>query len=233
MRRLLLGWLGAGLLVGSGCATAARLDKAEQTQQRFQRELGDTQRALQSVNAYVADLRSPGASGPSFNLYYSPASLEQLASQLLPLRMVARTFQAELDGDVVLDRVYDIRFGPLNTFTCQALLHGENIRYTGSVPAAYQAQVRQFQAGVAAGVVMDLSVQLSLSGDHALVALARAGRARLKTNSTPNFESTLREQVNERVLKTPFSFDVSIQGSRAVPRRMVLTANHLVLTYAP
>ena len=50
---------------------------------------------------------------------------------------------------------------------------------------------------------------------------------RLRVNSTPNLESMLREQVNERVLRTPFSFNLAIQGSTAFPKRMVPTANHL------
>ena len=43
----------------------------------------------------------------------------------------------------------------------------------------------------------------------------------------------LRNAMNERVLRLPFAFDLTIQGGNAVPRRMVLTANHLVVTYAP
>ncbi|QRN99589.1 hypothetical protein JRI60_11455 [Archangium violaceum] len=234
MRALRLGLLALGALVGAGCATdpATRLRLAEQENQRLTRETAETDLALQSVHAYTEELRSPGASGRSFNMYFSPASLQQLASQLLPMRMAARNFHKQLEGEVIVESLSDIRFGPLNTLTCRAVMRGENVRYTGSVPKGYQNEIRKFQAGVAAGVVADLVVELSLS-ESSLVARARATQTRLKANSNGTAEGMLRDQMNERTLRSPFAFDLTIQGSGAVPRRMVLTSNHLVVTYAP
>jgi hypothetical protein len=233
MRALRLGLL-LGALVGTGCATspATRMRMAEKESQRITQELQATDRALQSVNAYVEELRSPGKAGRSFNMYYTPASLEQLASQLLPMRMAARNFHQQLEGEVIVERISDMRFGPSNTLTCTVLMRGENIRYTGSVPKSYQDDVRRFQAGVAAGVVATMTVELSLV-DTSLVARARAMRTKLKVNSDSTSEGMLKSQMNERVLRAPFGFDLTIQGGNAVPRRMVLTANHLVVTYAP
>lgn len=221
-------------LAGLGCASsAARLQKAQQDNQRYTQELEATKRSVESITAYLADLRSPGASGPSFSLYHSPAALEQLAGQMLPLRMAARSFHPQLQGDVVIDRLFDVHFNERNTVTCQVLMHGENIRYTGSVPKMYAAEVRKFQSGVAAGVVANVVVELSLGADHALVARARATRTKLKAHSNAGAENTLRDEMNGRVLRTPFRFDLSLQGSTAVPSRMALTANHLVVTYTP
>ncbi|HEX8820578.1 MAG TPA: hypothetical protein VF794_11680 [Archangium sp.] len=233
MRALRLG-LVLGALVGTGCATnpATRMRSAEKENQRLTQQLQDADRALQSVNAHLGELRSPGGSGRSFSMYYTPASLEQLASQVLPMRMAARNFHQKLQGDVIVERISDIRFGPSNTLTCRALLRGENVRYTGSVPKPYQAEVRRFQEGVAAGVMADLVVELSLS-DTGLRARAHATRTKLKAHSSANSEGMLREQVNERALRVPFTFDLTVQGTGAVARRMVLTANHLVVTYAP
>ncbi|HEX8433990.1 hypothetical protein [Archangium sp.] len=221
-------------LAGTGCATnpATRLRLAEKENQRLTQELQATSLALQSVNAYTEELRSPGQAGRSFNMYFTPASLEQLASQVLPMKMAARSFHQQLQGDVIVERISDIRFGPSNTFTCTALLRGENIRYTGKVPKAYQDDVRRFQAGVAAGVVASMTVELSLV-DTSLLARAKATRTRLKSNSNSTAEGMLRDQMNDRVLRVPFGFELTIQGGNAVPRRMVLTANHLVVTYAP
>jgi hypothetical protein len=221
-------------LAGTGCATnpATRMRLAEKENQRITQELQATDLALQSVTAYSEELRSPGKAGRSFSMYFTPATLEQMASQLLPMRMAARNFHQQLEGEVIVERISDVRFGPSNTFTCTALLRGENIRYTGSVPKSYQDDVRRFQAGVAAGVVADMMVELSLV-DTSLVARARAMRTKLKVNSNSSAEGMLRQQMNDRVLRTPFGFDLTIQGGNAVPRRMVLTANHLVVTYAP
>lgn len=235
MRALRLGLVALWALVGAGCAAdpATRMRQAETENQRLTRELEDMNRALQSTQSYTEELRSPGKAGRSFTLYYSPAALEQLASQLLPLRMSARNFHNQLEGDVIVERISDIRFGPLNTLTCRAELRGENIRYTGSVPKAYQNDVRKFQAGVAAGVVADFVVQLSLGSDNTLLARAHASRTKLKANSSSQTEGMLRQQMNERVLRTPFAFDLTLQGGSAPPRRMVLTANHLAVTYVP
>jgi hypothetical protein len=234
MRALRLGLLALWALCGAGCASgAARVRSAELENQRLTRELEATSRALQSVTSYAEELRAPGKAGRSFSMYYSPAALQQLASQLFPMKMAARSFHQQLDGDVIIERLTDVRFGPANTLTCKALMRGENIRYTGSVPKAYQQEVRKFQSGVAAGVVVDLLVELSLGSDNTLQAHAHASHTRLNANSSPNSESMLRQQMNERVLRTPFVFDLTIPGGNAVPRRMVLTANHLVVTYAP
>jgi hypothetical protein len=233
MRALHLGLLVLAL-AGTGCGTsaAARLQMAQRENQRITQETQAVEQSLQSVNAYTEELRSPGKAGRSFNMYFTPASLEQMASQLLPMRMAARNFHQQLEGEVIIERLSDFRFGPSNTLTCTALLRGENIRYTGSVPKSYQDDVRRFQAGVAAGVVADMSVELSLV-DTSLVARARALRTKLKVNSNSSAEGMLRQQMNDRVLRAPFGFDLTIQGGNAVPRRMVLTANHLVVTYAP
>ncbi|WP_375767386.1 hypothetical protein NR798_37775 [Archangium gephyra] len=235
MRALWLALLGVFAVAGAGCGTsaAARLRSAERDNQRLTQEQQDLDRALQSVSRYTEGLRAPGKAGRSFSMYYSPAALEQLAAQLLPMRMAARNFDQKLQGDVIIERISEVRFGPLNTLTCRAELRGENIRYTGSVPKAYQAEVRKFTSGVASGVVADFVVELSMSGDNALVARAHASRTKLKSNSNSQAEGMLRNAMNERVLRLPFAFDLTLPGSGAVPRGMVLTANHLVVTYAP
>jgi hypothetical protein len=221
-------------LLGAGCAAdpATRMRQAEKENLRLTRELEETDRALQSVNAHTEELRSPGKAGRSFHMYYTPAALEQLVSRMLPMRMAARNFHRQLEGEVLVERLSDVRFGPLNTLTCRALLRGDNVRYTGSVPKAYREEVRKFQAGVAAGVVADFVVELSME-ERSLVARAQATRTKLLAHSSSMGEDMLREQMNERVLRTPFTFDLTIEGGNAVPRRMVLTANHLVVTYAP
>ncbi|KFA93474.1 hypothetical protein [Archangium violaceum] len=234
MRALSLGLLVAWAVASTGCGTSAatRLRSAEQDNRRLTEEQQQLDRALQSVSRYTEGLRSSGKAGRSFSMYYTPAALEQMAAQLLPMRMPARTFDQNLLGEVVIERVSDVRFGPLNTLTCRAEMRGDNIRYNGSVPKAYQAEVRKFQSGVAAGVVADLVVELSMGGDNALMARAHASRTKLKANSSSQSEGMLRNALNERVLRLPFTFDLTLPGGGA-PRGMVLTANHLVVTYAP
>jgi hypothetical protein len=230
-RGVAMGVLGA-LALGACASPTGRLRDAEREHQVLSEEVAERTRAVQAVQTYTEALRSPGSTGRSFRMYYSPAALEQLASQLFPLRMAARNFHPQLQGEVVLERLSDMRFGADNTFTCRATLHGENLRYTGSVPKMYQARVRGFQAGVASGVVVELSGTLSMGSDSALLARVQATRAKLKTNSDASAEDMLRGQMNERVLRTPFPFSVAIAGGNGAPRGAVLTANHLVITYS-
>ncbi|OJT27446.1 hypothetical protein BO221_05600 [Archangium sp. Cb G35] len=229
-----MGLLVAWAVASTGCGTSAatRLRSAEKDNRLLTEEQQQLDRALQSVSRYTEGLRSPGKAGRSFSMYYTPAALEQMAAQLLPMRMPARTFDQSLLGEVVIERISDVRFGPLNTLTCRAEMRGDNIRYNGSVPKAYQAEVRKFQSGVAAGVVADLVVELSMGGDNSLLARAHASRTKLKANSSSQPEGMLRNALNERVLRLPFTFDLTVPGGGA-PRGMVLTANHLVVTYAP
>jgi hypothetical protein len=220
--------------LGTGCAVdpATRLRMAEKEQQRLSRELEETNQSLQAITSYAEQLRDPGKAGRSFLLYWSPASLEQLASQVLPLRMPARNFHRQLEGEVVVERLSGVRFGPMNRLTCQVQMRGENIRYTGKVPKAYAGEVRRFQQGVAAGVVADMEVDLSLS-EGRLVARARALQTKLRANSSSTGEGMLRDQMNDRALRTPFTFDLTLEGRNVAPQRMVLTANHLVVMYPP
>ena len=228
------GGLGLGLLL-AGCAgdPGARLRGVEREHQELTRELEDTTRALDSVRAYTEALRSPGTAERALRLYYSPAALEQMAAQLLPLRMPARSFHQQLTGEVIVERLSGVRFGPDNTLACVVELRGDNVRYSGQVPKAYQGEVRKFQAGVAAGVVADLTVALSLGADGVLSARAHASRTRLKAHSSGTSEGMLRQEVNARALRLPFTFDLTLPAGGAVPRQMVLTAQHLVVTYTP
>jgi hypothetical protein len=234
MRALSLGLLVVWAALGSGCGTsaAARLRSAEQDNRLLTEEQQQLDRALQSVSRYTEGLRSPGKAGRAFSMYYTPAALEQMAAQVLPMRMPARSFDQKLLGEVIIERISDVRFGPLNTLTCRAEMRGDNIRYNGSVPKAYQAEVRKFQSGVAAGVVADLVVELSVGGDNTLMARAHASRTKLKAHSNSQAEGMLRNAMNERVLRLPFVFDLTLP-SGGVPRGMVLTVNHLVVAYAP
>ncbi len=228
------GWV-AVLLLGAGCAAdpATRLRLAERDHQTLTREREASTRAVESVRAYAAELRSPGASGRSFSLYASPAAVEQMAAQLFPMRLAARSFHNQLTGEVIIERLSGVRFGPDNTLTCVVEMRGENIRYTGKVPKAYQTDVNRFQSGVAAGVVADMVVELSLGADGALSARAQATRTRLKANSNATSEGMLRSEMNERALRLPFVFELTPPAGGVLPRRMVLTAQHLVVTYTP
>jgi hypothetical protein len=227
---LLLGLL--GLVMGCASDPAFRLRSAQQENERLKRELQQVDQGLQAPSSYAAELRAPDKAGKSFSLYWSPASLEQMVRQLLPMRMAARNFHKDLDGEVIVENLSNVRFGPNNRLTCQVLMRGENIRYTGKVPKGYEGEIRKFQQGVAAGVVADMEADLSLEAP-ALVARARAVQTRLKANSNGTAEGMLRDQMNERTLRSPFAFDMTLQGSPATPRRMVLTGNHIVVTYSP
>jgi hypothetical protein len=77
-----------------------------------------------------------------------------------------------------------------------------------------------------------LEVQLTLDGNF-LRAKAEATSARLVSKRDGTAEGMLRDEMNKRALRTPLNFDLTIAGSSAVPRRLMVTGNHVVVTYAP
>ena len=236
MRALRLGLLALWAVAGAGCATdpASRLRSAEKENRRLTEELAETERALQSITGYTEELRSPGKTGRSFTMYYTPASLEQMASQLhadadgrpqLPQAAPGRRHHRAHLRRALRAQATRSPAGPRCGVTTSAT--------PADVPKAYRDEVRKFQSGVASGVVADLVVELSMNAENVLLARAKATRTRLKANSNGQAEGMLRDAMNDRVLRLPFVFDLTIQGGNAVPRRMVLTANHLSVMYAP
>jgi hypothetical protein len=215
-----------------GCALdpATRLRYAQQEQQRIAREMEGVDRQLQAQQAYLESLRNPGQAPRSFSMYYSPAALEQLASRLMPIRMPAREFHPQASGTIIIERLYDIRFVGPSKLTCKLFMRGENVGYTGSVPSSYAGQIRMFQQGVAAGVDVDLDVQLTLEGTT-LGARAQATDTRLRANRGSRGESMLQSEMNKRALRASLLFDLNIPGSPLPPRHVVVTPNNLVVTY--
>lgn len=216
-----------------GCALdpATRIRYAQQEQQRIAREMEGVDRQLQAQQAYLEALRNPGQVGRSFNMYYSAAGLEQMAAQLMPVRMSAREFHPQVTGTIIVERLYDIRFVGPNKLTCKLFMRGEDVSYTGKVPSSYAGEIRKFQQGVAAGVDVDLDVQLTLEGTT-LGARAQATDTRLQANKGSAGEGMLQSEMNKRALRVSLLFDLNIPGSPLPPRNVVVTPNNLVVTYA-
>lgn len=223
--------LGMTALLG-GCAAdpRVRVNQLEDEQRSLTMAVQAADQTVQASTAYTSELASPGQGGPTFSLYFTPAMLEQLSSQALPYRMQGREFNSKLEGEIVVEKLSGFRFASRNRVLCQAFLRGVNVRYTGSVPSFAKKQVQDFQKAIGDGVLADLEVQLTLEG-NVLHAKAQANSARLVSKRDPSAESTLQDEMNKRALRTPLNFDMAIAGSSAVPRRLMVTGNHVVVTY--
>lgn len=230
--RLALAALTAAALV-SGCAVdpRTRVKYLEDEQRRLNTAVQAADQSIQASAAYATELSSPGQAGPGFSLYYTPAMLEQLATQMVPYRMSGREFNSKLQGEIVIERLTNFRFISRNRVLCRAHLRGENIRYTGKVPAIAKGQVVAFQNAIANGAVADLEVQLSLEGPM-VRAKAEAVSVQLAKRDASS-ESRLQDEMNKRALRTPVVLDMSIAGSSVTPRRVMVTGNHVIITYAP
>jgi hypothetical protein len=231
-RRVSLALGAVALLAGCAADPRARVRALEQEQRDLNMALQAADQSVQAASAYAAEISSPGQSGPSFSMYYTPAMLEQLSSQMLPYRMPGRELHSKLDGEIVVERLSGFRFLSRNRLVCQAFLRGVNVRYTGQVPSFAKKQVQDFQNALASGgALADLEVQLTLDGNF-LRAKAEATSARLVSKRDGTAEGMLRDEMNKRALRTPLNFDLTIAGSSAVPRRLMVTGNHVVVTYA-
>lgn len=226
--------LGAGALL-AGCFSVdprVRVKRLEDEQRDLNTKLQAAEQSVKDASQYAAEMASPGQSGPAFSLYYTPAMLEQLSTQLLPYRMQGREVHSKLDGEIIVERLTGFRFLSRNRLSCQAFLRGVNVRYTGQVPSFAKKQVKDFQSALGNGVLADLEVQLTLEG-NILHAKAEALSARLVSKRDASAEGMLRDEMNKRTLRTPLNFDLAIPGSSAVPRRLMVTGNHVVVTYVP
>lgn len=229
MRRL-LGLLVAGALLSTGCSTDPRfrLSRAEQRNRELSAAILAADQAVQPVAAYAAELSAPQNARGVFNMYYSPASLEQMFAQAVPYQMTGKDFHSKLTGNIIVDRISDFRFTSRNRMTCKLTLRAENVRYTGDVPAIAKSRVADFVKAVNSGGVADLEVQLTLRGNQ-VHAQARATNVKLRQKTSD--EGELISAMNERAFNRPLIFDMSIPGSSQVPRRLLVTGNHVVVTY--
>jgi hypothetical protein len=230
--RALLGLALAALVSGCCCKGSLedRVSAAQRENSRLKFEVDATEKANVGMRDYAKELAS--GSGPAYALYYAPADLTDFARKAVPYRIPAQSFNNQLKGTIVVDRVYDFVFQPGNRMTCKMDLHGQNIEFTGSVPDFAKKQVRDFIEGVEAGVVADLDVSLSLSGAR-VRALAQCTNAKLKRNSNSSNEGRLKDEMNRRALKDPVDFNVLISGYNTKLERVLVTGNHLVLGYRP
>jgi outer membrane murein-binding lipoprotein Lpp len=226
---MLAALMGAAVLGGCAIDPRTRVKWLEDDQRRLNAQVHAAEQAVQA-SSYATELATPGASAP-FSMYYTPAMLEQLASQMLPYRMSGREFNSKLEGEIHVERLTNFRFISRNRVLCRAHLRGVNVRYTGKVPAIAKGQVRDFQQAIAGGAVADLEVQLSLDGPM-LRAKAEAVSVQLVTKRDASSESRLQDEMNKRALRTPVAFDMSI-GTNVSPRRVMVTGNHVIISYAP
>jgi hypothetical protein len=203
----------------------------EDEQRRLNTAVQAADQSVQASSAYATELAAPGQASAPFSMYYTPAMLEQLASQMVPYRMSGREFNSKLDGEILIERFTNFQFISRNRVMCRAHLRGVNVRYTGKVPSIAKGQVRDFQKAIADGAVADLEVQLSLEGPL-LRAKAEAVSVQLAKRDASS-ESRLQDEMNKRALRTPVMFDMSLAGSSVVPRRVMVTGNHVIITYAP
>ena len=94
--------------------------------------------------------------------------------------------------------VTDVRFGPRQPLHLQGPVRGENIRYTGNVPKPYQGPATSNRAwppgggGPAGGAVPWAATTDSMPRPS-------VAHAPQRQNRSPNYESMLRQQMNERV----------------------------------
>jgi hypothetical protein len=225
-----LGLVLAGALLSTGCGSdpRMRLSRAEARNRELSAAILAADQAVQPVASYAAELSAPDNARGSFSMYYSPASLEQMFSQAVPYQMNGKDFHSKLSGNIIVERVSDFRFTSRNRMTCKLHLRAENVRYTGDVPAMFKGRADALVRAVNSGGTADLDVQLTLRGNQ-VHAQARATNVALRQKTSD--EGELVSAMNQRAFNRPLIFDLSIPGSGQVPRRLLVTGNHVVVTY--
>lgn len=206
-----------------------RVNAAQRENARLKFEVDATEKANEATRDYTKEI---GGAGPAYALYFTERDLEQFARKAVPYRIDAKTLNKDLQGTIIVERVYDFSFHPGNTMKARMDLRGQNIRFTGSVPDFAKKQVSDFIEGVEAGVIADLDITLTTSGTS-VRALAVCTNTKLKRNSNASNEGRLRDEMNKRALRDPVNFDLRITGYPARLERVTVTGNHLVIGYRP
>lgn len=227
--KLLLATLAVSLC-GCAASNADRIRSLQDGNRRLRADVEALSQAVEGGHAYAQRLQGPTPNG-TLTLLLTPADIDQLSQKVLPYRIPARTLNSMLSGDVVIDRITQVRFLPGNKLTCQAWLHGEKLRVTASIPPGYKQQVSRFVAGVTAGVITDLTVSLSWQ-QNSLFARAHAQRSVLRTNRDPQNEARLTNGMNDTALRRTLLFDLGLEGTPMKVDFVTTTANHLVVGYA-
>lgn len=234
MSRSVMGALVAAASLLAGCAAdpRVRMKSLQDENRQLTEQVQAADQAVQASSSYLAELQSPAKANGAFSLYFSADALERMATQMVPYRMPGRDFNSKLQGEIVVERVTDFQFLSGNRLRCRAHMRGEKIKYTGSVPSFAKGQVKEFEQAVTKGAIADLEVRLTLDGARVL-ARAQATDIRLKAKRDSSAESRLQDEMNKKALRLPLAFDMTLQGNGAVPRRLLVTGNNVVVTYAP
>ncbi|MFP2931605.1 hypothetical protein ACLESO_41755 [Pyxidicoccus sp. 3LG] len=222
----------ATLLTGCAVDPRVRLKSLEDENRKLTQQVQAADQSVKAATAYVDEVRTPAKAGGAFSLYFTPESLERMAAQAVPYRMPGRDFNSKLKGEIIVERLTDFRFLSRNRVRCKAHMRGEKVKYTGSVPSFAQGQVREFEQAVTKGAIADLEIQLTLDGSRVL-GRAQATEVRLKAKRDASAEGRLQSEMNNRALRQALVFDMTLQGHGAVPSRLMVTGNHVVVTYRP
>ncbi len=222
-------------LISSCCCrpsveSQVRAVERENSLLRFQ--VDATEKANQAMRDYAAELAGGGNGEPLFSMYYSAGDLVRLGQAVFPYTIPARDFNSQLQGNILVERIEAVQFHAGNKMTLRLHLRGQGVRYTGNVPDIAKAQVKSFQDGIAAGVIAEIDTTIIARGNQ-IEAMSHANSCKLKRNSNPSHERELCDQMNQKALRAPLRFDVSIEGNAAKVKRVVLTQNHLVVSYQP
>ena len=208
---------------------SSRIASLREENARLRASIAVLDESARTGQAYADQLEGK-AGAPPTTLVYTAKDIEQLAAKVLPYKMPAKQFHSQLAGEFHVEGLSDLKLLPGNRLTCRVHYRGVGIRFTGSVPPSYQAQVKRFVDGVKAGVVTELDVQLSTSG-NLLIARARATGSALKKNRDRNNEARLTNELNARVFRKGLPIDVGITGAGNKVFGVTTTQTHVAVVY--
>ncbi len=229
-RRTVTVWLLASAAVSLACGGgSSRVAYLREENARLRARLQVLDESARTGQAYADQLEGkPGA--PPATLVYTAKDIEALAAKVLPYKMPARQFNSQLAGEFHVEGLTDIKLHAGNRITCRVHYRGVGIRFLGSVPKAYQAQVKRFVDGVKSGVVSELDVELSTSG-NLLIARAKATGTALKKNRDRNNEARLTNELNTRVFRKALPIDAAIAGTGHEVFGVTTTQSHVAVVY--
>jgi len=230
VKTLLAATLGLLMLSACGGHTKADVSRLERDVKWAKAELSSARDSADPLKDYVAQLES-GKLGSGYYLMISAEDILKYGKEAyLPYEFEAKSIHKKLTGTFTTKKITDVATEHGNRLKLTLLLQGRDIKvnYKGDL---YKPHVKKIKAGLEKGLVVDLSVALSLKKDgKAVVAKAKCTGAKLLANNEDLYRDNVSSAINKVLSKEKYSIALPPKGDLK-PAALFTTRSHVVIVY--
>lgn len=226
---VVVGLLLTSLTVACGpSVTKATISQDKRDIEFKQHELEAAEAGLEPLEAYVEKLEK-GTLPDGYFLMITAAEMRELGTQAyIPYSFPAKSFHKKISGTLITKEIKSIEILPSNKIFMQLLIKGQDIsvNYKGDM---YKPHVKKIAEGIEKGMLVDLTVSLTLKGGK-VKAKARCRDVRLLKNNDSLYTSNIQTAINKALSKEAWEIPLPEKAGMK-PVRIYTTENHVVIQY--